>query len=148
MNLSYHESRARSESVICNTKLKFWFFKSRRNNSSSIRWQICYFSEAIKSVNNVGELWKHLKDINSVSISRSVIMFDYFFHVWKVNTNKSKVMVFSKGRLPIDLNFKMNNMELEIVSEFIHLGTMFQRTGSFTDCNSSADSAKSTVSSA
>ena len=37
-------------------------------------------------------------------------------------------MVFSKGRLP---NFKMNNMELEIVSEFIYLGTMFQRTGSF-----------------
>jgi hypothetical protein len=40
-------------------------------------------------------------------------------------------MVFSKGRLPISLNFKMNNMELEIVSEFIYLGTMFQRTGSF-----------------
>ena len=52
----------------------------------------------------------------------------------KVNINKSKVMVFfSKGRLPINLNFKMNNMELEIhvVSEFIYLGTMFQRTGSF-----------------
>jgi hypothetical protein len=49
----------------------------------------------------------------------------------KVNTNKSKVIVFSKGRLPINLNFKMNNMELEIVSEFIHLGTMFQRTESF-----------------
>jgi hypothetical protein len=43
----------------------------------------------------------------------------------------SKVMVFSKGRLPINLNFKINNMELEIVSEFIYLGTMFQRTGSF-----------------
>jgi hypothetical protein len=25
----------------------------------------------------------------------------------------------------------MNNMELEIVSEFIYLGTMFQRIGSF-----------------
>jgi hypothetical protein len=49
----------------------------------------------------------------------------------KVNTNKSKVMFFLKGRLPINLNFKINNMELEIVSEFIHLGTMFQRTGSF-----------------
>ena len=49
----------------------------------------------------------------------------------KVNTNKSKVMVFSKGRLPINLNFKMNNIELEIVGEFIYLGTMFQRTGSF-----------------
>jgi hypothetical protein len=40
-------------------------------------------------------------------------------------------MVFSKGRLPINLNLKMNNMELEIVSEFIYLGTMFQRIGSF-----------------
>jgi hypothetical protein len=40
-------------------------------------------------------------------------------------------MVFSKGRLPINFNFKMNNMELEIVSEFIYMGTMFQRTGSF-----------------
>ena len=46
----------------------------------------------------------------------------------KVNTKKSKDMVFSKGRLPINLNSKMNNMELEIVSEFIHLGTMFQST--------------------
>jgi hypothetical protein len=49
----------------------------------------------------------------------------------KKNTNKSKVMVFSKGRLPMNLNFKRNNMELEIASEFIYLGTMFQRTGSF-----------------
>ena len=49
----------------------------------------------------------------------------------KVNTNKSKVMFFSKGRLPINLNFKMNNMELEIVGEFIYLDTMFQRKGSF-----------------
>jgi hypothetical protein len=40
-------------------------------------------------------------------------------------------MFFLKGRLPINLNFKINNMELEIVSEFIHLGIMFQRTGSF-----------------
>ena len=29
------------------------------------------------------------------------------------------------------LKLKMNNMELEIVSEFIYMGTMFQRTGSF-----------------
>ena len=49
----------------------------------------------------------------------------------KVNINKSKVMVFSKGRLPINLNFNMNNMKLEIVSEFIYLGTMFKKTGSF-----------------
>ena len=36
---------------------------------------------------------------------------------------------FFKGE--VTYKFKMNNMELEIVSEFIHLGTMFQRTGSF-----------------
>jgi hypothetical protein len=40
-------------------------------------------------------------------------------------------MVFTKEMLPINLNFRMNNMELEILSEFIYLGTMFQRTGSF-----------------
>ena len=65
--------------------------KYRNKLTSSIRTSKAnYFSEAIKSGNNVGELWKHLKDINSVSrchiyprltISRSVIMFDYFFHV-------------------------------------------------------------------
>ena len=36
--------------------------------TSSIRTSKAnYFSEAIKSGNNVGELWKYLKDINSVS---------------------------------------------------------------------------------
>ena len=44
-------------------------FKKYRNKlTSSIRTSKAnYFSEAIKSGNNVGELWKHLKDINSVS---------------------------------------------------------------------------------
>ena len=35
------------------------------------------------------------------------------------------------GRLPINLNCKVNNMELEIVSKSIYLGITFQRTGSF-----------------
>ena len=44
-------------------------FKIYRNKlTSSIRTsKAIYFSEAIKSGNNVGELWKHLKDITSVS---------------------------------------------------------------------------------
>jgi hypothetical protein len=44
-------------------------FKKYRNKlTSSIRTSKAnYFSEAIKSGNNVGELWKHLKDINSAS---------------------------------------------------------------------------------
>ena len=43
------------------------FQKNRNKLTSSIRTSKAnYFSEA-KSSNNVGELWKHLKDINSVS---------------------------------------------------------------------------------
>jgi hypothetical protein len=44
-------------------------FKTYRNKlTSSIRTsKAIYFSEAIKSGNNVGELRKHLQDINSVS---------------------------------------------------------------------------------
>ena len=44
-------------------------FKKYRNKlTSSIRtFKANYFFEAIKYGNNVGELWKHLKDINSVS---------------------------------------------------------------------------------
>ena len=87
-----------------------------------------------------GNLWLALISSTAVLLAESVAELhselNYFYEYcekWnlKVNTNKSKVMVFSKGRLPINLNFKMNNMELEIVSEFIYLGTMFQRTGSF-----------------
>ena len=77
---------------------------------------ILYADDTVLSAESVAELHSDL---------------NYFYEYcekWnlKVNINKSKVMVFSKGRLP---NFKMNNMELEIVSEFIYLGTMFQRTG-------------------
>jgi hypothetical protein len=44
------------------------FKKCRNKLTSSIRTSKAnYFSEAIKSGNNVGELWKHLKNINSVS---------------------------------------------------------------------------------
>ena len=47
---------------------KRYFKKYRNKLTSSIRTSKAnYFSEAIKSGNNVGELWKHLKDINSVS---------------------------------------------------------------------------------
>ena len=54
-------------------------FKKYRNKlTSSIRTSKAnYISEAIKSGNNVGELWKHLKDINSISIKMSYKMYKY-----------------------------------------------------------------------
>jgi hypothetical protein len=44
-------------------------FKTYRNKLTSLirTSKAIYFSEAINSGNNVGELWKHLQDINSVS---------------------------------------------------------------------------------
>ena len=48
-----------------------------------------------------------------------------------MNTNKTKIMVFRKGeRLPNDLNFKYNNVIIEILSKFCYLGVIFTSGGS------------------
>ena len=39
----------------------------------------------------------------------------------KVNIDKTKVMIFSKGRLPTNVNFKYGDKELEIVKDFLYL---------------------------
>ena len=52
---------------------------------------------------------------------------------WKltVNTNKTNVMVFRKGgRLPNNLNFICNNVNIEIVNKFCYLGVVFTSGGS------------------
>ncbi len=53
--------------------------------------------------------------------------------IWKlkVNIDKSKIMVFSKGRPPNNLEFRYDNMLLEIVNEFKYLGVVFARSGGF-----------------
>ena len=52
--------------------------------------------------------------------------------IWKlhVNMNKSKVVVFSKGR-PGNYSFRLNNDILEVVGEFKYLGVFLSRSGSF-----------------
>ena len=48
-----------------------------------------------------------------------------------VNTSKTKVVIFRKGgRIPIDLTFKYNGEEIEIVSKFSYLGIVFTSGGS------------------
>jgi hypothetical protein len=46
-----------------------------------------------------------------------------------VNTDKSKVMVFSRGKLPRNLNFSLNGEKLEIVNSLNYLGIELSRTG-------------------
>jgi hypothetical protein len=61
------------------------------------------------------------------------ILFDYCER-WrlKVNTKKSNIMIFHKGRLPQNLEFKFGDSIIEIVSKFTYLGLVFTCTGSFT----------------
>ena len=56
-----------------------------------------------------------------------------YFETWKlkVNVKKSKVMIFTKGRLPQNTVLKYNNILLETVNEFTYLGVLMSRTGSF-----------------
>ena len=51
----------------------------------------------------------------------------------KVNIDKTKVMIFSKGRLPTNVNFKYGDKELEIVKDFLYLGIKFSRSGWFSN---------------
>ena len=49
----------------------------------------------------------------------------------KINVDKTKIVVFSKGRLPRNLNFNYNGTNIEIVKDFNYLGIYFSRTESF-----------------
>jgi hypothetical protein len=49
----------------------------------------------------------------------------------KVNVDKTKTVVFSKGRLPRNLIFNYNGTNIEIVKDFNYLGIYFSRTESF-----------------
>jgi hypothetical protein len=70
------------------------------------------------------------------SSSNLQILLDIFYlycDTWKmkVNVDKTKIVVFSKGRLPRNLIFNYNGTNIEIVRDFNYLGIYFSRTGSF-----------------
>jgi hypothetical protein len=52
----------------------------------------------------------------------------------KVNDDKTKIVVFSKGRLQRNIIFNYNGTNIEIVKDFNYLGIYFSRTGSFKVC--------------
>ena len=54
--------------------------------------------------------------------------FGEYCNTWrlKANTDKTKVIVFSRGRLSTNLKFTLNGSELEIVNEFNYLGILLK----------------------
>ena len=67
------------------------------------------------------------KDLN-----KTIIFCDYCW-TWKlkVNIDKTKIIYFTNGRLPQNLQFTYSNSEFEIVKEFNYLGILLTKTGSF-----------------
>ena len=49
----------------------------------------------------------------------------------KLMLKKVKFLFFSRGRLPNNLTFTFNEMEIGIVSEFNYLGVLFSKSGNF-----------------
>ena len=54
-----------------------------------------------------------------------------YCNTWKmkVNVDKTKVLVFGFGRLPHNLRFSYDNVDIEIVKQFNYLGVIFTKTG-------------------
>ncbi len=59
--------------------------------------------------------------------------FSDYCNQWKlkINIDKTKIMVFSKGKVSNNLKFFINGRELEIVKQYKYLGVIFSSSGSF-----------------
>ena len=49
----------------------------------------------------------------------------------KVNVEKSKICIFSRGRHLVDVHFSLNGSKIEIVNELYYLGILLNRTSNF-----------------
>ncbi|CAG2256342.1 unnamed protein product [Mytilus edulis] len=70
---------------------------------------------------------------SQVDLQKQLDTLSEYCELWKlkVNVQKSKIVIFSKGRLPNNIKFNYKDIVLEIVNEFTYLGVLFRRTGSF-----------------
>ena len=60
-------------------------------------------------------------------------VFEEYCKKWKlkVNVEKTKIFIFSRGRPLEDIQFSLNGSEIEIVNEFNYLVILLNRTGNF-----------------
>ena len=72
------------------------------------------------------------ESIDRLGFTRYNVFSEYCkFWQLKVNVEKTKILVFSRGRLPNNLTFTFNEMEIGIVSEFNYLGVLLSKSGNF-----------------
>ena len=83
------------------------------------RFAILYADDTVLPSESANDLQKQLNSMSE------------YCNFWKlrVNIEKSKVMIFSRGQLPKVMNFLYNGKQLEIVNDFNYLGVVVTRTG-------------------
>ena len=66
-------------------------------------------------------------------LQKQLNIFHDYCLAWKlkVNIDKTKIVCFTNGRLPQNLQFTYSNSEIEIVKEFNYLGLLLTKTGNF-----------------
>jgi hypothetical protein len=64
-------------------------------------------------------------------LQKQLNIFHDYCLAWKlkVNIDKTKIVCFTNGRLPQNLQFTYSNREIEIVKEFNYLGLLLTKTG-------------------
>jgi len=69
---------------------------------------------------------------NAHDLQNALNIYEYYCTVNKltINTCKTKIIIFSKGRLP-NYDFYMCNDPIDVVSEYKYLGLVFAESGSF-----------------
>ncbi|MEW8546102.1 MAG: reverse transcriptase family protein, partial [Candidatus Thiodiazotropha sp.] len=70
---------------------------------------------------------------SETGLQHALNVFQNYCKEWQltVNVDKTKVLIFSKGRPNRNYNFVFNDKQLEIVNEYKYLGIFMSRSGSF-----------------
>jgi len=68
-------------------------------------------------------------------LQNALNIFQSYCEIWKleVNVNKTKVMIFSKGKIRLKYEFKLQNKTVEIVDSYSYLGLIFKYNGNFNE---------------
>ena len=119
-------------SIYLNDLESFFF---RHDNTSGIECE----SSSDQTFTIYSKLFILLYADDTVIISESkdglqsaLSTYSEYCNEWRltITVDKSKVMVFSKGR-QTEYSFQINNNDIEVVKEFKYLGVLFSRSGSF-----------------
>ena len=68
-----------------------------------------------------------------VQLLKALDALNIYCNKWelKVNVDKTKIMIFSKGKVTKHKSFKFGADEIEVVYDYIYLGTKFNYNGKF-----------------